>query len=36
MGEAKNRATIDALVGDAPLVQLDVYLSPRFVQENLT
>jgi quercetin dioxygenase-like cupin family protein len=23
-------------VGDAPLVQLDVHLSPRFVQENLT
>jgi len=22
--------------GDAPLVQLDVHLSPRFVQENLT
>ena len=23
-------------VGDAPLVQVDVHLSPRFVQENLT
>ncbi len=23
-------------VGDAPLVQLDVHLSPRFIQENLT
>jgi quercetin dioxygenase-like cupin family protein len=23
-------------IGDAPLVQLDVHLSPRFVQENLT
>jgi len=22
-------------IGDAPLVQLDVHLSPRFVQENL-
>ena len=23
-------------IGDGPLVQLDVHLSPRFVQENLT
>lgn len=23
-------------IGDAPLVQVDVHLSPRFVQENLT
>ena len=23
-------------IGDAPLVQLDVHLSPRFIQENLT
>ena len=23
-------------VGDAPLVQLDVHLSPRFIQENLS
>jgi quercetin dioxygenase-like cupin family protein len=23
-------------IGDAPLVQLDVHLSPRFVQENLS
>lgn len=23
-------------VGDAPLVQVDVHLSPRFIQENLT
>lgn len=23
-------------IGDAPLVQLDVHLSPRFVRENLT
>jgi mannose-6-phosphate isomerase-like protein (cupin superfamily) len=22
-------------IGDAPLVQLDVHLSPRFIQENL-
>jgi mannose-6-phosphate isomerase-like protein (cupin superfamily) len=22
--------------GDAPLVQVDVHLSPRFIQENLT
>jgi quercetin dioxygenase-like cupin family protein len=22
-------------VGDSPLVQLDVHLSPRFIQENL-
>jgi mannose-6-phosphate isomerase-like protein (cupin superfamily) len=23
------------VVGDSPLVQLDVHLSPRFIQENL-
>jgi quercetin dioxygenase-like cupin family protein len=23
-------------IGDSPLVQLDVHLSPRFIQENLT
>jgi quercetin dioxygenase-like cupin family protein len=23
-------------IGDAPLVQVDVHLSPRFIQENLT
>jgi mannose-6-phosphate isomerase-like protein (cupin superfamily) len=23
-------------IGDAPLVQVDVHLSPHFVQENLT
>jgi mannose-6-phosphate isomerase-like protein (cupin superfamily) len=23
-------------IGDAPLVQLDVHISPRFIQENLT
>ena len=23
-------------IGDGPLVQLDVHLSPRFIQENLT
>jgi hypothetical protein len=23
-------------IGDEPLVQLDVHLSPRFIQENLT
>jgi hypothetical protein len=23
-------------LGDAPLVQLDVHVSPRFIQENLT
>ena len=23
-------------IGDSPLVQVDVHLSPRFVQENLT
>ncbi len=23
-------------IGDTPLVQVDVHLSPRFIQENLT
>ncbi len=38
-GEEFEAGAGDILVikaGDAPLVQLDVHLSPRFVQENLT
>ena len=27
---------VNVSIGDGPLVQLDVHLSPRFVQENLT